>query len=118
MESKKISDYLHLYLGAEIYYPETKEISTSCWTHILDLATSKKRGEEWNPSFILVLRSLSDMTEEDYAFINDGYNNSNKHSRYGSYYWESEQTRYLLSKHFDLFDLIPSGLAIDKNTLK
>lgn len=25
---------------------------------------------------------------------------------------------YLLSKHFDLFNLIPEGLAIDKNTVK
>lgn len=29
-----------------------------------------------------------------------------------------ELTRYFLSKHFDLFNLIPDGLAIDKTTLK
>ena len=29
-----------------------------------------------------------------------------------------EQYRYLISKHFDIFGLIESGLAIDKTTLK
>lgn len=29
-----------------------------------------------------------------------------------------QQFKYMLSKHFDLFGLIPDGLAIDKTTLK
>ena len=29
-----------------------------------------------------------------------------------------QQFTYLLSKHFDLFNLIPDGLAVDKTTLK
>lgn len=33
-------------------------------------------------------------------------------------YNQHEVTRWLLSKHFDLFGLIPAGLAIDATTLK
>jgi hypothetical protein len=32
--------------------------------------------------------------------------------------WTPELFQYLLSKHFDLFNLIPEGLAIDADTLK
>lgn len=116
MESKKIEDYLHLYLGAEIYYPETKEKSVVSWTHLLDLWDSENKGEEWNPSFVLVLRNLSDMTEEEKKeYKNFGHATGTRH---GDIELQAKRTAYLLSNHFDLFSLIPSGLAIDKNTLK
>lgn len=118
---KKIEDYLHLYLGCDVEY------NLSSMRYVLigiesDAAYifSESIGMQIVSMFRIkpILRPLSDMTEEDYAYLNDGYNNSDKHSRYGSHYWEAEQTRYLLSKHFDLFGLVESGLAIDKTTFK
>ena len=38
--------------------------------------------------------------------------------RYYSDYCSAESVRYLLSKHFDLFGWIESGLAIDKTKTK
>lgn len=74
---------------------------------------------------VLVLRPLSDMTEDElqecgnmiYDFSNDPELNNFK--------WKDfeiglapEQFVYLLSKGFDLFGLIPSGLAIDNTKNK
>jgi hypothetical protein len=65
--------------------------------------------------FKLLLRPLSDMTEEekeniqgtDWGFLETNYD------------WEfsPETFIYLLSKYFDLFGLIEAGLAIDKTKL-
>lgn len=94
LESKKKTDYLHMQL--------------SDYEHLYKGA-SYIDGK-------LVLRKLSDMTEEERAQkdrlknMEDNYTSA----------WEplmnrAESIKYLLSKHFDLFGLIPAGLAIDKN---
>jgi hypothetical protein len=61
--------------------------------------------------FTLILRPLSDMTDEERAeaFTIKGKN--------AFVEFEAETTKFLLSKHFDLFGLIEAGLAIDKTTL-
>jgi hypothetical protein len=63
----------------------------------------------------LVLRRLSDMSEEEnqeWAETNGALGNC---SRYED---EAHATAYLLSKGFDLFGLIDAGLAIDSKTLQ
>jgi hypothetical protein len=131
-ESKNIKDYLHLYLGCECmigdlnWKPETnlhglapgvdpnygKPIKSKIDAHVLNVFAHKTT---------LILRPLSDMTDEEMdevwyshepknVLVMDYKNNSM--SRKVALC--SERTRYLLSKGFDLFGLIDSGLAIDK----
>lgn len=67
----------------------------------------------------LILRSLSDMTEEELHFINMSkleLNHAISQKTNASFY--TTEFIYFLSKGFDLFNLIEEGLAIDKTTLK
>lgn len=62
-----------------------------------------------------ILRPLSDMTEEEYMEV------QYRVDKIGLGYdaqQGAEITRYLLSKHFDLFGWIPAGLAIDKTKIQ
>lgn len=169
---KNIKDYLHLYLGCEIY-AEGFQIRK------LTPLVLMEWDDHYYP-FKPILRSLSDMTEEeaielqcittpyrcidwdkdpskyDVTFHTDhklgkdhpnykqvfsitvvdlrrdfDYMNINLNGDIIRYNHEAdkdpvinervhnhhETTRYLLSKHFDLFGLIESGLAIDKTKL-
>lgn len=47
----------------------------------------------------------------------DGYTYSAKAINWGLNHWTTYQFHYLLSRGFDLFGLIPAGLAIDAKTL-
>lgn len=61
----------------------------------------------------IILRPLSDMRDEE-KFGKPGKSGEYPDKEIFSF----EHTRYLLSKHFDLFGLIEAGIAIDKTTLK
>lgn len=73
-----------------------------------------------------ILRPLSSMTEEDYKEMqSQGLGNyirvEDWLTRYNDGVFDEFSPKmwlFLLSKHFDLFNLIPSGLAIDKTTMK
>lgn len=125
---KKIGDYLHLYLGQQYRasYIETPN-SFTVWAmltpgrldRLSDLSIYKVE---------LSLRRLSDMTEEEYehiAIAADEYHFSNKEEEIhvGKQYVKAgryfpDQFQWFLSRGFDLFNLIDSGLAIDRSTLK
>ncbi len=104
----KSDDYLHLYIGCDY--------KLTCWgpygaiikLGAGDIGASFRDGK-------LVLRHLSDMIEEEsgqyWAIIAETNSFHHQIER------DSERTRYLLSRGFDLFGLIESGLAIDKATL-
>lgn len=66
-----------------------------------------------------ILRRLEDMTEEEAWEYSDavGYR-YNRAGHTDTIQHEAAGTAYLLSKSFDLFGLIDSGLAIDSKTLK
>lgn len=87
---KKLSDYEHLYKDAN--YVNGK----------------------------IVLRNLSDMTEEERKELNlmfgGEYFNDIPDSRL---YWEckGEVIVFFLKSHFDIFNLIEAGLAIDKSKM-
>lgn len=120
MKEKKIEDYLPLYLGCQLF-----EMGGGIG-EFLGLAKFGDRGFQifnncssnepyWGGIALYkpILRSLSDMSEEESEkwrqislLIPDPIE------------CDAERTRYLLSKYFDLFNLIESGLAIDKNSLK
>lgn len=110
---KKIEDFLHLYWGCDVMHPALKNKRTlkDAWGgQMLD----------GNIQLKPILRPLSSMTEEeqhemskmvDLVDAEDGEN----------YWWGTQvaahRTNYLISKHFDLFNLIPDGLAIDSSTI-
>lgn len=114
MEQKKIEDYLHLYIGCQcrFRFPSVAEFNTMIMTgmHV-------DRGLT-DSECVPILRPLSSMTEDE----------ETEHSKMRESGWTSntEQqmlrdaagTKYLLSKSFDLFGLIESGLALDATKLK
>lgn len=138
---KKLSDYLHLYLGCEA--------KSSKGTMVYKLSSVDSIGrcmffdgfgnDMWlGEDFKLALRPLSDMTEEEIKQVawlqynfkaenvrgKDEWGNIKVVNKSPFYYWinpirstNPETMIYLLSKHFDLFSLIESGLAIDATTL-
>lgn len=120
---KKIEDYLHLYLGVMcqvesfnephkltgISYDDT-DGKLWCYFENTELGYAPINKVK------TILRPLSDMTEQErgeYQAIrfNDNFKLLPWHC---DTFFES--TRYLLSKHFDLFGLIDNGLAISKPT--
>lgn len=119
---KDIKDYLHLYLGCKV------EIGATLPGMLL--------GVEGNTAFVKhftegricmalkqvkpILRPLSDMTEEEGVEAEVAWKEG---SNYGETIGQglncayAYRLKYLLSKGFDLFNLIPKGLAIDKSSL-
>jgi hypothetical protein len=129
---KKIEDFLPFYLGCEV------KGSEGTATYILVGVTNDggalfktKEGFSIDPGhgFKILLRQISDMTEEEVNFIFKTATLRSLEIK-GDFSKKklvleickrlSEQAwlfQYLLSKHFDLFNLIPSGLAIDKSKI-
>lgn len=116
---KELKDYLHLYLGCKVE-TEGAKIKTLDLT-LLDLAINEKIG------LTPILRPLSDMSEDEalecwkatdrlHTETLDGWQVVDYY-RKNTDFFEAVEFHYLLSKHFDLFKLIESGLAIDKKTL-
>lgn len=123
---KQLKDYLHLYLGCELAKKDLPDSfkEGARKANVLDGETRDYFLKSGNSGWLPILRPLSSMTEEElqecgnmiYDFSDDPELNNHK--------WQDfeisapEQFHYLLSKHFDLFNLIPEGLAIDATTLK
>ena len=101
---KDIKDYLHLYVGASIRYGAAITIRPLT---ISEMAVAQHILEDVK----LVLRPLSDMTEEERCEV------STLVPPDESPYWVkniAEVTKWYLDRGFDLFGLIEAGLAIDK----
>lgn len=144
---KDIKEYLHLYLGCQCEH--------TCWDDAGDdMPGSKKtrRTGELDLSILedidwfrpkLLLRPLSDMTEEEFEQFRTitGYPNHNAtfegadgvhiKYRYGKKSTVNgfktsininsirpDMLKYLLSRGFDLFNLVSDGLAINKTESK
>jgi hypothetical protein len=131
----KIRDILHLYLGAKC---NVEGIGKYGWYRLSPaILTSVENGEI---TVKPILRQLSSMTEEEAKdfcemegwgrdleniVVTDGAIDFKRvvGSRTETCITRftrcrPEMFRWLLSKHFDLFNLIPEGLAIDADTLK
>jgi hypothetical protein len=128
---KSIKEFLHLYLGCDVVYYENGEYKGfGVNTHALHVNIEMGlRKTEVKP----ILRPLSSMTEEEAIEMYDHlYPDVPRDSKFksvtilsqlslpGMYYEGACSIHdykgwfpYLLSRGFDLFDLIPSGLAID-----
>jgi hypothetical protein len=139
MTDKKISDYLHLYLGCEVRGTDgTMTYTLSSVSKKQVLFTDEYRNEIWlGQEWKLALRRLSDMTEEEYAelwpliggaphlfaFGAEDLRDSLESGDWSEtgfqmdYYTMSCMLNYLRKIGIDCDDLIDSGLAIDRNTL-
>jgi hypothetical protein len=121
MMEKSIKDYLHLYLGCKVY--DTKAEPNDCIStmttvsnegYIIDNFANDLPVEDIKP----ILRPLSDMTDDDFKYCGQwGFGAINLEHKLLHKTFSPEATVYLLSKHFDLFQLIEAGLAIDATTL-
>lgn len=122
---KDIKYYLHLYIGCQAEFT-----SLGGGKNIMKLTGHdcdyQHADSKWYPKPIL--RPLSDMTEEEkmeYKAKFNGMDSTNilpeiRAGRLINFHLNSKspyEVIYLLSKGFDLFGLIESGLAIDKTTL-
>lgn len=131
---KELKDYLHLYLGCEVMCfwqstnpaikPEQKKLIAQKSETPFEISLPTALSVNVKP----ILRTLSDMREEEAVECweltdtdrdkeIEGWQVVDYFRREENFY-EPKTFLYLLSKHFDLFGLIKSGLAIDKNTLK
>ena len=112
--NKKLSDYLHLYLGCEIITGTGVKTLTSSELQCIDFF---EEFEFVKP----ILRPLSDMSEDESKevckYIRDAKALQVFKSALGKECINPSVTHYLLFKHFDLFNLIPEGLAANKCTL-
>lgn len=126
---KDIKDYLHLYLGCRALLPNGK-IDTLDYVEIEQGVYFPSKGtdtEDFGHNLLSevkpILRPLSDMTEEEMLeAVSIGglfYRGESVKAFIANWTcYSGEVTRYLLSKSFDLFNLIPEGLAIDSTTQK
>lgn len=147
---KKLSDYLHLYVGCEfIHRTDQYGWSAPMKFSIEQLSIYSRSFDDDKERYKFLLRPLSDMTEAEmhelfwfeHASIKQLVGEFTLHldrsrPRHGIRFvvdrddkehfmsgtlsmsrFNSEQVKYLLSKSFDLFGLIESGLAIDSSTL-
>lgn len=129
---KKLSDYLHLYLGC--YINRAGRIEKIDYS-LLIYTDANNLWEHTKP----LLRPLSDMTEEEVVTLIYKRSNIYLNVRFVEFWMnkvrfefeyksssrrrtddqsfdelDSGQFLYLLKQGFDLFNLIPDGLAIDK----
>lgn len=118
---KKLSDYLHLYLGCAVKHQsfvnpfQLKSISSNGILRVggFDDDVSYNTVVE---NIKLCLRPLSDMTEDEWKDFRlpDTYQEVFKSGKV----FKPSEFLQLLKHGFDLFGLIDSGLAIDKTKLK
>lgn len=158
-KEKKITDYLHLYMGCRVNTPDgARKLlglnglgNATVETHPKEIAPSTGYFLYHESQVTPILRPLSDMTEEEakeffetgasstilnkrivksgvlfeYSWVSDNPERNNadgfSYSEVGMSFapqLNAAKFRWLLSKGFDLFNLIPDGLAIDSTTLK
>jgi hypothetical protein len=118
---KELKDFIHLYLGCQCQFEtDTFILDGIIGGQIVYSTESDESGEgiydieDIKP----ILRKLSDMTEEETNEFNMIYYDEQFETEYQKIITNAKATSFLLSKHFDIFNLIPSGLAIDSKTLK
>jgi hypothetical protein len=110
----KLQDYLHLYIGCDCKDNVTgviRKLHTvymeSVGRQVYELSKDGIVLRFYAEEFKLLLRPLSDMTEEE--SLQDFPHKPTSTERC------AEVTRWLLSKHFDLFGLHDAGLCYYKN---
>lgn len=122
---KNIEDYLHLYLGCDLLIEDQLVVQLVGFEQngrsFYPVIRNKKN---WDKAVVndlsliqLSLRPLSDMTDEEKYKLQNMVGALEYHHFKNDGICSPIAFRFLLSKHFDLFNLIPEGLAIDKTKL-
>lgn len=103
----KIADYIHLYLNCDTNWGKLVGIDNTTYTVV-------KNGEmiklDHSQSLKPILRKLGSMTNDESAELNKRGISIGQRKGYS---YTPLAILYLLSKHFDLFNLIEEGLAIE-----
>jgi hypothetical protein len=117
----QLKDYLHLYLGCEVQWKF--DLKSKFWFIGIDgdkVSLRTKSGASIFPvelkDITLILRPLSEMTEEE-TKEHDQIEMVKAETPTGRIVHDANAVKWLLSKHFDLFNLIEKGLAIDATTI-
>lgn len=116
-KNKNIKDYIHFYLGQPIKTSRygigvLDSVSKTCM-HVEFEKTIQ--GFLFNDDVKLLLRPLSDMTDKEMDDIKKYSNHIEKYIETGVFIRiDGELHRILCKWGFDIFNLIESGLAIDK----
>lgn len=129
---KDIKDYLHLYLGCNVMTGKLGKLVSvgTDGMSIIRYPDGDPRGNVIFSEHVKpILRPLSDITEEESIEVNnegskgwqlinptDSTKPQDLHS--GVVHRQAFELRYLLSKGFDLFGLIDSGLAISSESIQ
>lgn len=109
---KELKDYLHLYLGCQMLRTNPYSIFPLDYEH---LVYYRHCGKDSDYEIKLFLRPLSDMNRKEKKELAEII---------GLEYdvevtiWTPNQFVWLLSKHFDLFNLHEEGLCLYKTDLK
>jgi hypothetical protein len=117
---KNIKDYLPFYLGCEGQlttkrtYGSPKRTNQVLTAELLDRILKLPTVLAFKP----ILRLLSDMNLEEFNYSKNYNYSLLEDDIFGAIEHWADLMPYLISKHFDLFGLIESGLAIDKDTIK
>lgn len=116
---KDIKDYIHLYLGADCF----EIIGTKQINKVLKVTPEILRYTITETGkYILILRRLSSITDEEYNHMWFGMSEIEVKCHTSTiirkFNATPEQVAYMLKQGIDIFNLIDSGLAIDKDTLK
>ena len=113
---KKLIDYVYLYANSEMWVTRYTPRKFKVKEMIPEIEDDIKDYEgQYQDRYKLLLRPLSDACMQEKADAKALY----RLDKWGNQTVESqaEITRYLLSKSFDLFNLIESGIALDKTKL-
>lgn len=115
---KGIQDYIHLYFGADcmeaIIVPDQEPEFERSHINIRTCFNLERGLSLVKP----ILRPLSSMTQQEADEYNKLYGTLfNMADMINQVMQSASSIKYLLSRHFDLFNLIPEGLAIDSTTL-
>jgi hypothetical protein len=119
---KKIKDYLHFYLDCDCFLSFSEDGDPDKRFRLTYYNLNYYR--QWLDDILPVLRPLSDMTYDERQECGNMIYDFSDDPELNDHQWQDfeiglapEQFHWLLSKNFDLFGLIESGLAIDATTL-
>jgi hypothetical protein len=112
----KIEDYLHLYLGCDTNNGKLVGINGSVCIILKQNGEIKHENlNDTNQSLKPILRKFSDLSLDESTELNKRGISIGQRKGYS---FTPEAILYLLTLRIDLFNLIATGLAIDRNPPK
>jgi hypothetical protein len=111
--NKKLIDYAHLYFGCLLWLEYKDGSGGIAWLDYYWLGYFNGKYIEIKPTSLkLILRPLSSITNEERLERGKAI------IKFGKAEIEAEYHRWMLSKGFDMFELIEAGIALDKTKIK